>query len=136
MKYIRFIIYGLLGWALEIIFTGMGSALRGDLRLVAVTYLWMFPIYGLAIFMEPVHDRIRSWPWTLRGIIWVLLIWTIEYSTGGIIRLVTGVSPWDYTGHTRWEIDGLIRLDMAPLWFVTGLLFERVHDLLDRRLRV
>jgi len=86
--------------------------------------------------MEPVHDKIRSWPWVLRGIVWVLIIWAIEYLTGGAIRQVTGVSPWDYTGSSRWEVDGLIRLDMAPFWFVTGFLFERLHDLLERRLRV
>ncbi|MCL6610272.1 MAG: hypothetical protein K6T66_01885 [Peptococcaceae bacterium] len=132
----RFIVYGLLGWGLEIFWTGLGSAVRGDVRLSAGTYLWMFPIYGLAIFMEPLHDRVRAWPWLLRGLLWILVIWTIEYVTGSLIRLMTGLSPWDYTGATRWQIDGLIRLDMAPLWFATGLMFERVHDFLVTRLRV
>lgn len=132
----RFIVYGLLGWGLEIFWTGLGSAIKGDVRLSAGTYLWMFPIYGLAIFMEPLHDRVRAWPWFLRGLLWILVIWTIEYVTGSLIRLMTGLSPWDYTGSTRWQIDGLIRLDMAPLWFATGFIFERVHDFLVTRLRV
>ncbi|MFZ5633449.1 MAG: putative ABC transporter permease [Bacillota bacterium] len=132
----RLLIYGLLGWGLEIFWTGLGSALKGDLRLTAGTYLWMFPIYGSAVLLEPLHDRIRTWPWLLRGVFWVLLIWAIEYITGGLIRLITGVSPWDYTGSTPWQIHGLIRLDMAPLWFVTGFLFERVHDFLVRNLRI
>jgi uncharacterized membrane protein len=132
----RFMIYGLLGWGLEIFWTGLGSALGGDPRLSAGTYLWMFPIYGLAIFMEPLHNLIRAWPWLIRGVVWILVIWAIEYVTGGTIRLLTGVSPWDYTGTTRWQIDGLIRLDMAPLWFITGFLFEKVHDFLVSRLRV
>lgn len=33
--------------------------------------------------------------------------------------------PWDYTGRNT-NIDGLIRLDFAPLWFATGLLFEQI----------
>lgn len=136
MKYARFLAYGMLGWAMEILFTGLGSAIRGDVRLLATTYLWMFPIYGLALFLEPVHDKIRAWHWVLRGFIWVVLIWMVEYVTGGVIRLATGVSPWDYSGRTVWEIDGLIRLDMAPLWFAAGLLFERVHDILVRRMKI
>lgn len=132
----RFIVYGLLGWVLEIFWTGLGSALKGDVRLSAGTYLWMFPIYGLAILMEPLHDNIRNWPWLTRGILWVLMIWAIEFISGGAIRLVTGASPWDYSGSTPWQKDGLIRLDMAPLWFITGLLFERVHDFLVRNLRL
>lgn len=130
MKLVRFALYGLMGWGLEILWTGMGSAIRGDVRLAGTTYLWMFPIYGLAVFLEPLHERLRSWPWYFRGMAWVLAIWAIEYATGGAIRLVTGVSPWDYTGSTRWQLNGLIRLDMAPVWFVTGLLFEHAHDLL------
>ncbi len=132
----RFIAYGLLGWGLEILWTGLGSALRGDVRLSAGTYLWMFPIYGLAVFMEVLHDNIRSWPWPFRGVMWVLVIWGIEYATGGAIRTITGVSPWNYSGATPWQLDGLIRLDMAPLWFVTGLMFERAHHFLDRKLKL
>lgn len=132
----RFLIYGLLGWGLEVFWTGLGSALKGDVRLAASTYLWMFPIYGLAILMEPLHDNIRNWPWLIRGVLWILIIWTIEYVTGGVIRLITGASPWDYSGTTPWQIDGLIRLDMAPLWFITGLLFEWIHDFLKMNLRV
>jgi uncharacterized membrane protein len=135
MKY-RFLIYGLLGWILEIIWTGLGSAFQGDVRLVSVTYLWMFPIYGMAVFMEPIHERIRPWPWFFRGTIWVMVIWFIEFTAGGLIRLVAGASPWDYAGSTPWHIHGLIRLDMAPVWFAGGLLFERVHDFLTRDLKI
>ncbi|MCQ2559346.1 MAG: putative ABC transporter permease [Clostridia bacterium] len=126
----RFLIYGLLGWSLEIIWTGLMSALDGDLRFQARTYLWMFPIYGCGVFLEPLHNRIRSYSWWIRGLIWVAAIWLIEYLTGGLIRLVFGQSPWNYSGQTFWQLQGLIRLDMAPLWFATGLFFEKVHDFL------
>jgi len=129
---LKFLIYGLLGWGLEVLWTGLGSGLRGDPRLQATTYLWMFPIYGLAIFLESLHDIVRVYPWYVRGVIWVMIIWVIEFSTGGLIRVLTGSSPWDYTGKTSWHLLGLIRFDMAPIWFVTGLLFERLHDYMDR----
>lgn len=131
---LKFLVYGLLGWGLEILWTGLGAGLRGDPRLQATTYLWMFPIYGLAIFLERLHDAVRHYPWYVRGIMWVLVIWAIEYASGGLIRALTGYSPWNYAGKTPWHISGLVRLDMAPAWFVAGLFFERVHDYLDRLL--
>ena len=92
---IRFLIYGLLGWSLEIVWTGFLSGIGGDPRLQATTYLWMFPIYGTAILLEPIHNSIRQWPFWVRGILWVVAIWTIEYISGGIIRYLTG--PVSYT---------------------------------------
>ncbi|MGI5910980.1 MAG: putative ABC transporter permease [Syntrophomonadaceae bacterium] len=128
---IRFIIYGMLGWIVEILFTGTGSALSGSLRLTGFTYLWMFPIYGLAILLEPVHDYIRYSPWFIRGIIWVCVIFFIEYLSGWAIKNLIGICPWDYSGLTEYSIDGFIRLDFVPFWFVAGLGFEKIHDLLD-----
>jgi uncharacterized membrane protein len=94
---IRFILYGFLGWILEIIFTGSGSLLRGSISLTGYTYLWMFPIYGLAVFLEPIHDGIRKAPWPIRGLIWAALILVIEYLSGWILIQLIGFCPWDYT---------------------------------------
>lgn len=125
----RFLIYGVAGWGLEIIWTGIGSLLRGDLMLRGFSYLWMFPIYGLALFLEPLHDQLRPWPWYLRGLIWMSAILAIEYSTGWLLKSILGSCPWNYSG-ARFGIDGLIRLDYTPAWFSAGLLFERLHDTL------
>jgi uncharacterized membrane protein len=130
--FLRFVFYGLLGWSMEVFWTGLESGLGGDPRLRSTTYLWMFPIYGLAVFLEPLHDHIRHTPWLIRGIIWLVLIWAIEYTSGGLLRVITGYSPWDYSNSGRWEIHGLIRLDMAPLWIAAGFLFEKAHDLIRR----
>lgn len=127
----RFLIYGLIGWCVEIFWTGMGSLVRGDVKLQAKTYLWMFPIYGMAIFLEPIHDYIRRWPIILRGGVYTGLIFTAEYLTGWVLQATTGVCPWDYTGNV-FAVYGFIRLDYAPAWFVAGLLFERLHDSLQR----
>lgn len=125
----RFFIYGITGWGMEIIWTGLNSLLRGDLTLEGFTNLWMFFIYGSAVFLEPIHDIIRSWPWITRGIIWVIIIWGIEYASGLLLVSALGVYPWEYTG--PFAIDGLIRLDFGPAWFVAGLIFERIHWTLD-----
>lgn len=115
---------------MEIFWTGLWSALRGNWNLTATTYLWMFPIYGLAVLLEPIHNNIRPWPWWLRGALWLVAIWLIELSTGAFIKAAVGSVPWDYTGKTPWQVGGFIRLDMAPLWFIVGLIFEQIHDYL------
>jgi uncharacterized membrane protein len=126
----RFLIYGLVGWIIEVVFTGTGSLMNGFFDLTGYTYLWMFPIYGLAVLLEPVHNRVRSAPWLVRGIIYVSIIFMIEYLSGWALKLIVGFCPWDYSGHTAYTVDGFIRLDYAPAWFVAGLLFEKLHDLL------
>ncbi|MCX7922173.1 MAG: hypothetical protein N3B21_09210 [Clostridia bacterium] len=125
----RFIIYGLVGWSMEVIWTGLYSLINGDLRLGAFTNLWMFFIYGSAIFLEPIHDIIYEWRWPVRGLIWVVIIWGIEFTSGLVLKSVLGLSPWIYTG--PFAIDGLIRLDFGPAWFVAGMVFERIHRTLD-----
>lgn len=127
----RFIIYGLLGWFLEIVWTGLGSLLSGDVRLTAKTYLWMFPIYGLVIFFEPLHDLIRFRPVWMRGLVWMVSFFVMEYITGWMLRSVVGTAPWDYS-QAFFNVHGLIRLDYAPVWFAAGLLFEKVHDWLEK----
>jgi uncharacterized membrane protein len=127
----NYFFYGLAGWCLEIVWTGFGSLLVGDPRLTAKTYLWMFPIYGLAVFFEPIHNFIRPWPALVRGLFWMLAFFAVEFLTGWLLRFFFGVSPWDYSGAT-FQYQGLIRLDYAPVWFVLGLLYEKMHDRLQR----
>lgn len=125
----RFIIYGLLGFCIEVLWTGLGSLFRGDIKLTGFTYIWMFPIYGLALFLEPIHDKVRHLPFYIRGGIYTVLIFIVEFSTGMILRKVLGVCPWNYTTQPL-SICGLITLSYAPAWFVAGMFFERIHDTL------
>jgi len=130
---IRFIIYGMLGWCGEIIWTATREKLSGQERgwkLRGTTYLWMFPLYGLiAPLYEPVHNALRAWPWPLRGVVYMLGFWAVEYLTGWVLKRLIGVCPWDYS-RARWHVHGFIRLDYGPVWFLVGLGLERVHDLL------
>lgn len=114
---------------MEIIWTGLESFVHGDLRLMGFTNLWMFLIYGSAVLLEPLHDIISDWRWPLRGLFWLTIIWGIEYLSGLILLNVLGVYPWRYTDPL--SVNGLITLSFAPVWFVGGLLFERIHRVLD-----
>lgn len=126
----RFFLYGIVGWSMEIVWTGLYSLLNGNVGLEAYTSLWMFFIYGSAIFLEPLHDIIRDWNVVFRGIIWVVIIWGVEYSSGKLLLRVLDVYPWQYFG--PFAVEGLVRLDYAPAWFVAGLIFERIHITLDK----
>ncbi|MGE5633174.1 MAG: putative ABC transporter permease [Caulobacteraceae bacterium] len=130
----RFFIYGLVGWIAETLFTGIGSLLSGDLTMRSQTYIWMFPIYGLMIFLEPIHDNIRNAPVVIRGGVYTIIIFAIEYVTGGILKEFLGRCPWNY-GIGPYSIDGIITLSFIPVWFIGGLLFEKLHDyLLSRKI--
>ena len=115
---------GLLGWFLEMIFTAFGAFRRRDLRLPCATSVWMFPIYGLAALLAPLGRRLRNRSLLSRGLVYTGLIFTGEYLTGTWLNR-RGLCPWDYS-RSRWNLSGIIRLDYAPCWFVTGLLFERL----------
>lgn len=125
----RFFFYGIFGWGIEIIWTGLGSLIGGDLRLLGQSNLWMFLIYGCAVFLEPLHHMIAGWNWFLRGLVWVAMIWGIEYTSGLVLYFLLGVHPWYYTD--KLAVNGLITLAYAPAWFVAGMIFERLHTSMD-----
>lgn len=118
-------IFGVIGWCAEILWTGFCSLLAGDGALTAKTYLWMFPIYGLAGLSMPLFLLFRRYcPLWQRMGVYVAAIFAVEFAAGWLLQWLTGVCPWDY-GSRRFSVLGFIRLDYAPLWAVLGLLFER-----------
>jgi uncharacterized membrane protein len=129
-RLLRFFLYGFIGLTLEVIYTGLSALIHGDWRMPGYTFLVMIAIYGLAVFLEPVHNRIRPLPWWTRGLIYLFLIWGIEYYSGLFLKVLLGECPWNYTDPLN--IQGLITLKMAPEWFFAGLGFEFLHDLFDR----
>lgn len=134
---INFFKCGITGWCLEVMFTSIESILRHDWRLMGRTSLLMFPIYGMGALLGPIGNHVDQWlnvssGYQIRtsdqavrhGMIYMVLIFVAEYFSGAWLR-ARGICPWDYSGrHTN--INGLIRLDFAPLWFATGLLFEQI----------
>jgi uncharacterized membrane protein len=126
----HFLIYGMVGLVLEVIYTGFASLLKGDYSMHGFTFLIMLPIYGLAVFLEPLHVKIREIPWWTRGAIYLTIIWGIEYSSGLILADMLGHCPWHYTDPLN--VNGLITLKMAPEWFLVGMGFEALHNFIDR----
>lgn len=109
---------------MEILFTSTGCIARHDKRMMGQTSLWMFPIYGMAAVIEPVSRRLASCPTLLRGAIYSIGIFTGEYLSGSFLKKHK-MCPWDYS-KAKANINGLIRLDYAPLWMFAGLTFEKI----------
>lgn len=122
---IRFVVYGMAGCLMEILWTGFHSLIKRDFSLMGHTSLWMFPIYGMAIALEPICLILQGVSPVIRGGVYMLCIYAAEYASGWGLQRWVGVCPWDYS-HSPFHIHGLIRLDYAPAWFAVGLLFEQL----------
>lgn len=120
----NFLRCGLTGWCMEILFTSLDSLRRRDFHLKGNTSVWMFPIYGCAAFFAPIHKLLQQKPFWVRGIIYMSLIFTGEYTSGRLLSRHE-MCPWDY-GKSHFHIGRVIRLDYAPFWFGAGLLFEKI----------
>ena len=88
------------------------------------TSLLMFPIYGCAALILPVYKKIKKLPTILRGSLYTAGFYAGEL-TSGILLKSLHICPWDYTGAPI-QFKGVIRLDYLPVWFLTGLLFEKI----------
>ena len=133
----RYLIYGLIGICLEIFWTGLESLLNNNYTMEAKTSIWMFFIYGLAVFFEPIHHKMKGINPMIRGLLYMVLIYTVEFLTGGILKILLGACPWNYTDWGSFY--GLITLSFMPVWSALGFIFEGIHhglDIIDLRLRV
>jgi hypothetical protein len=140
----RLLFYASLGVAAEVAFTAscakVGLALTADLdepparaswRLKGHSFVWMLPIYGFGLLgFERVHGAVRSLPWALRGLSYVVGLYAVELAAGSLLVALTGAHVWRWIG--RGSLGGHIHLGMAPAWFIAALALEPLHDLLTR----
>lgn len=119
-----FIICGITGWCMEIAFTAFHSFRRQKYDLTGTTSLWMFPIYGSAVLLKPFFYLLRKCRTGVRGTIYAGLIFAAEYLSGSLLKK-HNLCPWNYR-RCRFQVGSLIRLDFLPLWFLTGLMFEKI----------
>ncbi len=94
------------------------------------TSLWMFPIYGMAAVIKPASCLLKKCPALIRGAIYSAGIFTGEYVSGSFLKKHE-MCPWDYS-RAKANIDGVIRLDYAPLWMCAGLAFEKILNITNK----
>ena len=120
----KFIQCGVTGLCLEVAYTGLIARFHKDKRMMGKSSILMFPIYGTAALFLPLYKLIKGWNVLFRGLFYMICIFTGEYVSGKLLTK-REMCPWDYTDSPL-NIEGVIRLDFAPLWFFTGLLFEKI----------
>lgn len=124
-----FVAFACLGITTEIFFTAICHNIdlfpHLDWRLQGETYIWMFPIYGIAGIAFPIlFPLIEKIPFILRLAIYGVGILIVEFITGALIDWWTGSCPWEYK--EGWHIMGYIRIDYFPLWALFGGMVEKI----------
>ena len=128
------------GLAAEVVFTALTALFTHDplcnnplWSLTGITYVWMIFIYALIpILLSVLYPRLKSLHIILRLLIYVALIYAVEFTSGFLLEKITGKCPWEYT--TGWHVMGYIRLDYFPSWLFFSWLVERLYVYLSVKL--
>jgi len=68
----------------------------------------------------------------MKAIIYMLAFYLLEFISGYVIKIIMGVSPWNYRGYNikifgkeyKANYKGLICLEYAPIWYIYGIAGE------------
>ena len=133
----KLLLYGHIGILLEFWFTGARSLFKRHWKLTSSSYLWMIPIYGVTgLFMEVIATTV-PWPFYLKALLYVPLIYGAEALSGASIAGLTkqlqrflggfqvGLIPWEYE-KSSWAPAGLVNFKYAPFWYLLALGFDPI----------
>jgi uncharacterized membrane protein len=123
--------YGCIGILIEFFFTSIHSLIIKNWKATGYSYLWMLPVYGgTALFLEAISISVM-WPFYLKALLYVPVIYGIEALAGWTLQKVIGVIPWDYK-KSAWTPMGLINLKYAPFWLALAMAFEPISVYLGK----
>ncbi len=130
---LKMFLFACVGVTLEVVFTAFADLPKTKtMRLMGYTYVWMLPIYSMVpILLQFLLPRIEGLILPIRLLIYVAILYAVEYTTGWILRKILGACPWE-AGYQdkQWSVHGLIRLDYAPVWALLCLIFESLYKTL------
>lgn len=132
--FLHFLVYGLFGWAVEIIFTATTRLVSsGSWQLKGITYVWMFPIYGFGgLLFEVTYAKSLELgiPMAVRLFIFLIGLYFIELIAGYILLKLTGEYVWKYDG--KWQYMHLVNFLYVPAWLAFLIALEQLHLFLNR----
>lgn len=133
------VVFASLGVTTEVVFTAFMNLINQTplcgkplIALAGDSYVWMILVYALIpIIGHYGYDKIKKYNIILRLIIYVILIYIVEFTSGFILQKTLGSCPWHYD--SGWQIMGLIRLDFFPAWAFFCWMVERLYVFMNER---
>lgn len=127
------LLFGCIGTTTEIIFTALKKAVSDlehhksiDVSLTGKTYVWMIFIYSIIpVLGDFIYPKIKHWSSIYRLLFYVSLTFLVEFICGGILKLILGICPWEYTEGVH--ILGIIRIDYFILWIFFMYFMEKIY---------
>lgn len=123
------LLFAVIGLGMEVVFTALCDINHDPKRhLMGYSSLWYCPLYALTpVFLSSTAAYIFPLPFVLRGMIYMLAIFLVEYFGMLALRKLLGTSPSEaHYYKARFNLHGLIRLDFAPAMFALGLILEGI----------
>ncbi len=129
---IRFLLFALLGLLIEVFFTALGGAFRGNWNITGHTSPWMMIDYGLlGVILMPIARPLTRLgvPLPGRAVAYMIAIFFVEFVSGTIFT-ACGLHIWNYEKHAL-NLNGQITLMYAPFWYALGLGVEMLYRKID-----
>lgn len=121
-------LFAAVGLGLEVVETALLDYPKAkDARLMGYSSVWYIPFYAVLppAYFSAFSPTLFACPIHVRALIYMASFWACEYVSMGILRLALGKSPSQESYYkSRWNVHGLIRLDLGPVWICFGLIFE------------
>ncbi len=132
---VRFIIFALFGLILEVFMSSIdGLIFKDNINLRGHTSLWMIFDYGLMGILTPwLRDPMKAnkIPFPIRALVYMLVIFMVEYVSGILFHKVLGLRIWDYS-QFRFNLHGQITLEFVPVWYTLSLAIEKLYEWVDK----
>jgi len=136
MNIIVNIIMVFFGLILEVFWTGIISFLKGkNKKLIGHVSLLMVPLYFIIPFVYLlVLKLLPGYGIFLRALVYMVIFFILEYVYGLILKKL-GLEAWNYSKknkggigcYHKYNFQGLITLEYAPVWYVAGIIGEIVY---------
>ena len=128
-----------LGITTEVFFTAFMALFKNEpfcdkplISMTGHTYVWMSFIYALIPILGVLfHHNVAHWKFWARLPFYVVLLYAVEFTSGYLLKLITGSCPWEYK--TGWNVMGLIQLEFFPAWLVFVWMVERLYIFINNR---
>ena len=120
-------LFAIVGLGLEVVETAILFPKDRDRRLMGYSSLWYIPFYAVfpLVLLHNFHGFFFPLPFYVRGLLYMVIFWIVEYGSMALLRLILGKSPSeDGYYRSRWNVHGLVRLDLGPVWICFGFVFE------------